>query len=192
MKKEKRSPRRPAAPSRKASARKAPAPARATEESDPLADRPYLPGYGIPKGKKGLLPWSHVTGKMERAKRYWVATVDPEGRPHATPVDGVWMDGRLYFGGYPTTRRARNLLQNGAACIHLEDAMDVLVLHGEARELRQPSRELIDRLSTMSKAKYGFAAPPELWAASATFEFRPRWVLAWKDFAKDATRWRLA
>ena len=27
----------------------------------PTASRPHIPGYGIPKGKTGLLPWRHVT-----------------------------------------------------------------------------------------------------------------------------------
>ena len=26
-----------------------------------------MPGYGMPKDKKGLLPWSHVTGRMAEA-----------------------------------------------------------------------------------------------------------------------------
>ena len=172
-------------------ARSAPVPGAAPPRTPP-ASRPYLPGYGVATTTKGLLPWSHVTEKMSAAMRYWVATVDAEGRPHATPVDGLWLDERLYFGGYPTTRRARNLLRNGAACVHLDDAMDVLILHGDAVELRDPTPELMARLAAASEKKYGFAPPPELYAASATFVFRPRLVLAWKDLQKDATRWRLA
>ncbi|MEV0388431.1 pyridoxamine 5'-phosphate oxidase family protein [Nonomuraea sp. NPDC050643] len=29
------------------------------------------------------------------------ATVRADGRPHVVPVDGVWVDDRLYFGGRP-------------------------------------------------------------------------------------------
>ncbi|HVR29660.1 MAG TPA: pyridoxamine 5'-phosphate oxidase family protein [Thermoanaerobaculia bacterium] len=150
-----------------------------------------MPGYGIPKSRKGLLPWSHVDARMSAAMRYWVATADPEGHPHATPVDGLWLEGRLYFGGFPSTRRSRNLLANPAACVHLEEAMDVVILHGYAAELRDPERGLIERLAELSKQKYGWSPPPEQFAAGGVFVFQPRLVLAWKDFPKDATRWRV-
>jgi len=74
-------------------------------EVGPTARRPDSPGraYGIPKDKTGLLSWSHVSERMAQAHAYWICTVSPEGRPHATPVDGVWLADRLYFGGSPET-----------------------------------------------------------------------------------------
>jgi nitroimidazol reductase NimA-like FMN-containing flavoprotein (pyridoxamine 5'-phosphate oxidase superfamily) len=148
------------------------------------------PGYGIPKDKKGLLPWSHVTERMAEAMHYWVCTVSPDGRPHATPVDGLWLDDQLYFGGSPQTRRNRNLAANPAVCIHLESGMDVVILHGEAHELRAPDRSLTTRLAEASAKKYGWAPKPEDIGAGGTYVFRPRVVLAWKQFPKDATRWQ--
>ena len=156
----------------------------------PQASRPYMPGYGIPNDKKGLLPWSHVIERMTEAMHYWVSTVDPEGRPHSTPVDGLWIDGQLYFGGSPQTRRNRNLATNSAVCIHLESAMDVLILQGDARELREPDSSLTAKLAEGSVKKYGYGPPPEAFGSGGTFIFTPRLVLAWKQFPKDATRWR--
>ena len=75
----------------------------------PEATRPRMPGYGIPKNKKGLLAWSHVRERMTKAMHYWVSTVSREGQPHSTPVDALWLDDRLYFGAAPTTKRHRNL-----------------------------------------------------------------------------------
>ena len=147
-------------------------------------------GYGIPKHKKGLLPWSHVSERMTKAKHYWISTVSPDGRPHATPVDGLWLDDHLYFGGSPETRRNRNLAANSAVCIHLESAMDVVILRGDAQELRA-DRSLAVRLAEASRKKYGYAPKPEQYEKTpGMFVFRPRVVLAWKDFPKDATRWR--
>ena len=51
--------------------------------------RPYAPGYGIPSGSKGLLPWGFAEERMAAAQNYWVATVRPDGRPHLTPAWGV-------------------------------------------------------------------------------------------------------
>jgi nitroimidazol reductase NimA-like FMN-containing flavoprotein (pyridoxamine 5'-phosphate oxidase superfamily) len=159
----------------------------------PKPSRPYIPGYGVPKTEKGMLPWSHVVERMEKARNYWIGTTDPEGRPHATPVWGVWLDGRLYFDGGPTTRRVRNLLQNPSVVVHLESGDEVVILQGEAREAKAPERALTERLSTAYCAKYaasGYAPTPDQWDAGGLYEMRPRQVFAWTKFPKDTTRWQ--
>jgi hypothetical protein len=161
----------------------------ANQEGSPVASRPHMPGYGVPKDMKGLLPWSHVTERMAGAMHYWICTVSPDGHPHATPVDGLWLDDQLYFGGNPQTRRNRNLGANPAVCVHLESGIDVVILHGEAQELRAPDLSLANRLAEASTKKYGYAPKPEDFFAGGTFVFRPLKVLAWKKFPKDATRW---
>jgi nitroimidazol reductase NimA-like FMN-containing flavoprotein (pyridoxamine 5'-phosphate oxidase superfamily) len=145
--------------------------------------------YGVPKHNKDLLPWSHVSERMAQARVYWVATVDPRGRPHATPVDGLWLDDRLYFGGSPETRRNCNLARNPAACVHLESGSDVLILHGQVHELGPEERELAGRLAEASNAKYGYGSKPDDYLGGGTFAFTPRKVIAWKPLMKDATRW---
>lgn len=173
----------------------------ATEPSDkkrgnPTVSRPDIdPVYGIPKHNKGLLQWSHVRDRMTEAKVYWVSTVSPDGRPHATPVDGLWLDDQLYFGGSPKTRRHRNLAANPAACIHLESASDVVILHGDVQTLRSVDHDLAVKLSDASNKKYDYGAKPEDYendTTGKTLVFRPRMVLAWRPSMKDATRWTFA
>jgi nitroimidazol reductase NimA-like FMN-containing flavoprotein (pyridoxamine 5'-phosphate oxidase superfamily) len=159
------------------------------QDPGPIAGRPHMPGYGIPEDKKGLLPWSHVNERMAEAQNYWIGTVSPDGQPHATPVWGLWVDDRLYFGGSPQTRRSRNLAANPAVCVHLESGSEVVILHGDAEELRAPDQALRLRLIEASAAKYGMKPKPEDYDAPGTFVFRPRMALAWKQFPKDATRW---
>jgi hypothetical protein len=48
---------------------------------EPKRDRPDIPEYGIPETEEGVLPWSHVTERMEKAINYWIATTDPKGTP---------------------------------------------------------------------------------------------------------------
>lgn len=160
-------------------------------EAGPKASRPDMQGYGIPEDTKGLLPWSHVEERMSKAMHYWICTVSPGGRPHSTPVDGLWVDGKLYFGGSPTTRRHRNLAENSAVCVHLENCLDVVILHGDAQELHAVDVALTIRLAAQSKEKYGWGPKPEDYAKGGVFVFSPRMVLAWKQFPKDVTRWRL-
>jgi Pyridoxamine 5'-phosphate oxidase len=112
------------------------------QATSPTASRPHIPGYGIPKDKRGLLPWSHVVERVAKAQHYWICTVGPDGRPHATPVDGLWLDDQLFFGGSPQTRRNRNLAANPAVCVHLESGMDVVILQGAARAGSRVDRSL--------------------------------------------------
>lgn len=160
-----------------------------TSADNPKADRPHIPGYGVPKAKAGMLLWSHVTGRMAAAKNYWIATVSPDAHPHATPVWGLWLDDRLYFGGGPATKRSRNLQQNPAVCVHLESGSEVIILHGEAQPMTGLDPGLIARLIDLSGEKYGYRPKPEEYESPGGFVVIPKTVLAWTQFPKDATRW---
>ncbi len=48
------------------------------------------------------------------------------------------IEAAAYFGGSPQTRRNRNLVETPAVCVHLESRSDVVILHGDAQELRAP------------------------------------------------------
>jgi hypothetical protein len=158
----------------------------------PVATRPRIPPeYGFPKSRKGLLPWSHATGKMREAQHYWICTVGAGGRPHATPIDGIWLDDRLYFGGSPATLWRRNLAANPAVCLHLESTVDVLTLRGDARE-EPVDASLGQRLADASNQKYGYGQKPEDYVKSGVLVFRPRVVIGWTNLGKDATKWEVA
>jgi nitroimidazol reductase NimA-like FMN-containing flavoprotein (pyridoxamine 5'-phosphate oxidase superfamily) len=127
---------------------------------------------------------------MSKAMHYWICTVTPDHRPHATPVDGLWLEDKLYFGGSPETRWQRNLASNPAVQVHLESTTALLILRGEAKPLETPAKELTVTLSKASKEKYGYAPSPKHYAEGGVYVFRAQVVLAWKQFPKDATRWQ--
>jgi hypothetical protein len=161
----------------------------AKQMGGPRAERPYIPGYGVPANNKGLLPWGHVAQRMNDAQNYWICTVSPDSRPHATPVWGLWLDDRLYFGGGPNTRRSLNLKANPAVCVHLESGSEVIILHGDAIKPKTLEPELITRLADASESKYGYRPPPQEYEGGGLTIVVPRKVLAWSHFPKDATRW---
>ncbi|MGH9803132.1 MAG: pyridoxamine 5'-phosphate oxidase family protein, partial [Blastocatellia bacterium] len=152
------------------------------QQNAPKADRPHMPGYGVPESKKGMLDWSHVIERMAAAQNYWICTVSPDAYPHTTPVWGLWLDDKLYFGGGPMTKRSRNLNQNPAVSVHLESGSDVIILHGEAHPLTSLDKDLTVKLADLSAEKYGYRPKPEDYAAPGTFVFVPSVVLAWKEF----------
>ena len=140
-----------------------------------------------------MLPWSHVSERMQAAHNYWIATTSPGGRPHATPVWGVWVDETFYFDGSPKTRRGRDLAANPAVAVHLENGTDVVILEGEAHQVHHPDRALTTRLAAAYSAKYaalGYEPGPDSWDSGGLYRLRPRLAFAWTQFPTDATRWR--
>jgi hypothetical protein len=77
------------------------------------ASRPrFAPGYGISDDAEGMLPWSWAVERLTAGRNYWVATTSPDGRPHAMPVWGVWLDDGLWFGTSGRSRKGRNLARD--------------------------------------------------------------------------------
>lgn len=66
------------------------------------------------------------------AHNYGVYTVRPDGRPHAKPVWGVWLEDQLVFSTHPDTITARNLAANPALVVHLESGDQVAIVEGTA------------------------------------------------------------
>jgi hypothetical protein len=166
----------------------------------PAPSRPHIPGYGVPKSRKGMLPWSHVSERMTKARNYWIGTTDPDGAPHAIPVWGVWVDEALYFSG-GQTRWARNLAANPAVVVHLESGDDVVIIKGTAEWVTD--RALIRRAGRAGAVKYegaqetGDDASAEAkddasgdTGGEGIFMVRTRVVYAWNEGLKNATRWR--
>lgn len=163
--------------------------------AEPKASRPKFPdGYGIPKHTKGVLPWSWVDERMKKARNYWISSTCPDGRPHERPLDGVWVEGALCFGGAPTSRWMRNLEANAAITVHLGGETEVLILEGTAEQVTDAKHPLVAPSQNASREKY-----PEYYGGSGAMPFRPFWAFrprmayAWtlESFPKSATRWKL-
>ena len=107
--------------------------------------------YGVPESEESMLPWSYVEERMSGPRNYWVATVRPDGRPHAVPVWGVWLDGTFHFGGGRRTRKARNVAVNPHLVVYLESGDDVVILDGVAEEITDPL--LLLRIDDACEAK---------------------------------------
>jgi hypothetical protein len=60
---------------------------------EPVAERPYMPDYGVDTASWTPLPWTWAVERLLANRNFWVVTVSAEGRPHALPVWGVWDDG---------------------------------------------------------------------------------------------------
>jgi hypothetical protein len=166
------------------------------EIQTPAADRPTFPdGYGLPTTTDGLLTWNQVEKKLVAATNYWLATTRPDGRPHVVPRWGVWLDGRFFYDGAPTTVHAVNLRANPACVLHLESGTETVIVEGDCAPTRADAEGLGARISA-AFAKYhdsGYSPGSDAWAGEdggGLSVLVPHRVLAWFSFPTDATRFR--
>ena len=158
--------------------------------ADPVADRPYMSGYGLAEGDEGMLPWSWAEERLTRSHDYWCATTWPDGRPHVMPVWAVWLDEALWFSSSPTARKARNLGRDPRCVLTTDDALEPVVLEGRAE--RVDARPLAEVFTAAANAKYETDYAVDFYVKNALFRVEPTWVFALDEAAFDTspTRWR--
>jgi PPOX class probable F420-dependent enzyme len=160
---------------------------------EPVASRPYMPGYGTLAADKGtgLLPWSWALARMQESHDFWVATVWPDGRPHLSPVWAVWDEGALFFSASPRSRKMRNIRAGSAVAVSTEDPENPVVLEGTVELVRDAERLL--RFVAVVNLKYRTEYPVEFFSPdqAAVGRVQPAWAvgLMSSDFEGSPTRW---
>jgi hypothetical protein len=158
----------------------------------PRSNRPHMPGYGLPEGYKGLLPWSWAEQRLKKSHNYWITTVKPDGSPHTMVVWGLWQDGRFLFSTGSKSRKARNLAQNLKCVVSTEHAHEAVIVEGVAEIAGVPARR---KLLPAYERKYKFDMSTMkqdiLSMKEPVFAVRPRIVFGlWeKHFVGKSTRW---
>ena len=163
-----------------------------SEGAGPAAGRPYLPGYGIAPADAGggLLPWSWAVERLERSRRYWVATRRPDGSPHLAAVWGVWLDDAFVFSTGGSSRKARNLAADNRCVVAPEYGEESVVVEGTVDRVVDDGR--LAAIGRVYARKYGTGFPdPD---GNPVFAVRPSVVFGViesdPDFSGRATRWR--
>jgi hypothetical protein len=163
----------------------------------PTPSRPHMPGYGLPKGQKGLLPWSWAEQRLKKSHNYWITTVKPDGAPQASPhtmvVWGLWQDGRLLFSTGSKSRKARNLAHNHNCVLCTEHADEAVIVEGVAEIADVAARrKLLPAYEKKYKFDMGKMKEDILSMKEPIFAVRPRVVFGlWeKEFIGKSTRWK--
>lgn len=163
----------------------------------PKAMRPQTPGYGFPKSKKGLLPWSWAAQRLKKSHNYWITTVKPaqsprDSAPHTMVVWGLWQDGRFLFSTGSKARKTRNLAENQHCIVCTEKANEAVIVEGVAEIADVNARR---KFLPVYERKYKFSmkgmADDILSMKEPVFAVRPRVVFGlWeKYFQSKSTRW---
>jgi hypothetical protein len=155
----------------------------------PKASRPHMPGYGLPKGTKGLLPWKWAEDRLKKSHNYWITTVRPDGSPHTMVVWGLWLEGAFYFSTGKQSRKARNLAENPRCIVATERAEEAVIVEGEANLTKDtPKLKFFDKYQ--KKYKWDMSAMQE----EPVYQVRPQraFGLYEKKFMGAATRWKFS
>jgi hypothetical protein len=89
--------------------------------------------------------WTTVRDRLadpEPESTHWLATAQPDGRPHLVPVIGIWRDDAFLFIAGAGTRKARNLTADARCAIgtgtRTNPSLDV-ILEGVATAVTDPA-----------------------------------------------------
>jgi hypothetical protein len=159
---------------------------------EPVPSRPAMPAsYGIGRGGSApgeLLPWSQVEEWLVGSRNYWLCTTRPDGRPHAKPVWGLWLDGLLMFSTDPNSVTGRNLAGGSRLQAHLESGDEVAILDGHIERPTDP--DLLARFADAYDTKYSIRVDVSN-ESTPILALRPTSVMSWTEanYPETATRW---
>lgn len=158
-----------------------------------------MSAYGVPDDLDGALPWDWAQQRLVSNHNYWVGTVGSDGRPHSTPVWGVWdaATDRFYFSCAPDSLKARNVATNPHVVVTVDDTVEMVSVEGVAAPADSSGEA-----ATAAAATYAEKYEPdpqrrpgmvEFMLSHAVYEVVPTKAIGViereDDFARRATRW---
>jgi nitroimidazol reductase NimA-like FMN-containing flavoprotein (pyridoxamine 5'-phosphate oxidase superfamily) len=141
----------------------------------------------------GPTPWADAVRVLEEAELYWLTTVRADGRPHVTPLIGLYHDGAMHFTTGLDEQKARNLEHSARVALTTgnntwKQGLDVVV---EGTAVRVTDRDTLQRLADGIESKYAgewrFDVADDMFShpdggTAAVFRIEPGKAMA---FAKD-------
>jgi nitroimidazol reductase NimA-like FMN-containing flavoprotein (pyridoxamine 5'-phosphate oxidase superfamily) len=98
-----------------------------------------LDGYGAP-----IIEWERVRQRLDEGATQapesggpnrhttWLATTNPDGRPHVVPLGMMWDDGKAYFTSGLGARKAKNLALSPHCTLSVATQPFDIVVEGQA------------------------------------------------------------
>jgi len=160
------------------------------ELNSPKVIRPkFPPGYA--DNPASSLAWDWVAAQLAASLHYWLSSVRADGRPHAVPRWGVFIDGKFYYDGSPETVHARNIESNPHVSLHLESGEKAIIMEGMSQAADKPDPAFANLLASAIGKKYaalGYTPKPDQWDEGGLFVFTPRQCIAWTIFYENPTK----
>lgn len=167
--------------------------------TEPTAVRPQnMAAYGVPETNDGLLSWSWARTRLTSSRNYWLVTASKAGRPHSMPVWGTWTADDVFFVSCDgQARKARNMRENPAVVVTVDDTVEVVSVEGVATEidvtdtpqLKGYLGPLVDKYEEFPSVDQVL----EFFSSNAAFVVRPERAFAIierpDEFGPSATKW---
>lgn len=155
--------------------------------------------FGNPQARP--TPWADAESVLRDAELYWLTTVRSDGRPHVTPLVGVWVDDAFAFTTGLGEQKTRNLEHHAPVAVTTgantwARGLDVVV---EGTAMRVTDHATLQRLADAYDGKYAgrwhwevrdgeFVAGD---MQATVFRVAPDKVLAFGKDPHSQTRYRL-
>ena len=81
----------------------------------PNASRPHMPGYGLPKGTKGLLPWGWAEQRLKKSHNSAIADFFVCNSGNLKEPLGTWNTTSAIYPPRKIAKKSRNISRNCAA-----------------------------------------------------------------------------
>lgn len=144
--------------------------------------------------------WAQVDLVLAGAELYWLTTVREDGRPHVTPLVGLWVGDGFVFCTGAGEQKARNLEHGAAVAVTTgvntwKDGLDV-VLEGSALRVRgRPAlRGYADAYREKYSNEWDFAVDDEVFdpdgVRASVFRVTPAKVVAFAKSPHGQTTFR--
>ncbi|WP_084957406.1 pyridoxamine 5'-phosphate oxidase family protein [Thermoactinospora rubra] len=123
---------------------------------DPIAELLFSPADATPMSsdEATVKPWEQARRCLAAARKVWLTTTRPDGRPHTAPVLLVWAGEDLCFATRPGSRKARNLQARPSCVVAASDETLDLVVEGAATLVREEAGQR--RVAEALLAEYGW------------------------------------
>jgi hypothetical protein len=87
----------------------------------------------VEEGLKGAVSQAPKTGGPDR-HTCWLTTIDPDGKPHVTPVGALWVEGAFWFQTGDASRKAKNLVRDPRCSLAVATHDFDVVVEGQAEK----------------------------------------------------------
>ena len=146
----------------------------------PKRIRPSFPKeWNVSSRPDMWLTWSRTERKLKRELVYWVTSVRADGRPHAAPLWGIWLDDSLFFETDPDSVKAQNIKRDPSVIVHTQDGYDTVIVEGLASIEDRP--QVLKKLNKMYEAKYDYKPDWSIDSSQKVYRVDPTRVHAWKN-----------
>jgi general stress protein 26 len=128
--------------------------------------------------RRNPVRWRALEARLGREKEIWMATVRNDGRPHLVPLWFVWLEEKIWISTGLETQKFANLRGNQSVALALPDAMNVVIIEGEAHVA---PRNVVDKLADYFFNKYEWDFRYDESAKWQLIEITPLKILVWGD-----------